>query len=264
VIRPRAKTVGRVDSPTLAYTTLTGHVQEIPAGLSRLRLDRAQLRGVSFRGRSLEAFSLVGPSTLEGCDFTNASFSEVHWSSGPTTIWRGCVFEGTRFPREMQLAPVRFERCHFGGRLDKMFAFAGEFVDCTFTGRLEDCTFFGQVTGAWARSAKNNRSANEIIGNDFTEATLVGVGFRHGVPLHAQRFPAGMVIVADVSAALQRLGDVIDSITEGTLRQRLTGMLRGRQRDLDHGQLEWLFNPKDLPAMPAEIRTLVLEAVGAG
>ena len=58
-------------------------------------------------------------------------------------------------------------------------------IDCIFSGTLHKVVFYG----ADPESGRHN----EFRGNDFRETLFDDVGFREGIDLTLQRFPAGWV-----------------------------------------------------------------------
>lgn len=259
-MRVEARVVGRVDPSSLAYTRLRGRLKTLPPDATRLSLKDVWLSGVDFRGRTFDGLVFDGRSVIEGCDFSGMRVSQMGWGR-ENTLFRDCRFRGTEFPPEMMLGPVRFERCLFDCRLEKMFSHAGEFVDCTFTGLLHDCTFFGRPSGLWKR--KLQRTTNEFSNNDFTQASFRDTDFREGVVLSDQRFPAGVMVIRDSEEALNRFEAAIHSLGESAPRI-LIGHARAWRHKLEYGQAETFFNPADLPAMPAEMRQTLMAAVAPG
>ncbi|QWW19094.1 pentapeptide repeat-containing protein [Schaalia sp. 19OD2882] len=103
---------------------------------------------------------------------------------------------------------VRFVECSFrGARLSGWNVSRSDVVDCDFEGaRLRDVMFWAHVDEPATSSTPAESWDNEIRGNDFSGATLMGVEFRTGVDLSLQKLPVGeqYLQVMDVPAGLER------------------------------------------------------------
>lgn len=139
-------------------------------------------------------------------------------------------------------------------------------MDCTFTGKITGLQMRGVPYGAqnryeaslksFARQGKPEppgyrelalRPSNEIHGNDFAGAELIGVSFRFGVDLTAQKLPTGddYLYLPDAEAAVRRAvaaAEQDSSELAGKAKFFLEDVL---QREIDYGQRQLLVRPKN-------------------
>jgi uncharacterized protein YjbI with pentapeptide repeats len=264
--RFRGKRGADVDHEPLVVTARLGKRRNI-RDADFLTLEGEDLVEEDFSGRKLEGLS-VSDSRLSRCrlermDVESASFGDGLMMSEYTE----CSFDGSRF-EGTSWGRARFVRCSFRDvRLKGLFGFDTEFVDCVFTGRGEGIVFNGSpITGlenvqaladkiadlldpaerealqARIDDAPADRSVNEFRGNDFSGMDLVDVGFRRGIDLTDQRFPAedGYVIVADARAAAVRAREQVRFWDDDADREFALAILRDLMRDVEEGQ-EQLF-----------------------
>lgn len=141
----------------------------------------------------------------------------------------------------------RFERCSFRDAvITDWICFSLELIDCDFAGaRLEQCVFNGEVPRKDARRLK--RSRNEFRGNDFSQAELIGVGFRTGIDLNLQKLPhsSDYFYVSDLAKAI-RIGRAhLDDFDDADVRESVVIFLDQAEDDLRDGQEQALYRPKD-------------------
>lgn len=187
-----------------------------PGHLPNMFIVGAVLSNVDFSGLAFDALYFAG-STVDNCRFNAVSLQRVgfgslqyhrdwrfpiDWSHPLTeespryreTVFTGCTFADSKLPRHnTRFGNVRFERCVFHDVLRStiiapLWTHHAEFIACTFTGRLSCVVFEGEVRPGSVR--RLGRATCEILGNDFSAATLKSVEFR-GVDLEAQTFPRG-------------------------------------------------------------------------
>lgn len=144
------------------------------------------IRAMSFTGMRFEQFVAEGTRFVD-CDFSDATL-EGSFGVRRQTRFEDCRFDGTRM-RYVEPGQARFVRCRFSGiDIRRWNAAANEFVDCTFVGRVEECNFWGRPAQEWLdRGLRRDR--NEFRGNDFRAAELIGVSFKGGIDISAQRWP---------------------------------------------------------------------------
>jgi len=112
----------------------------------------------------------------------------------PTT-YRDCHFERVQFRIRagVSVGLARFEHCTFRHcRFHEHFSFCADYVDCAFEGTIATAVF----NGRGLMDACNGK-VNEFRGNDFTRARLRSVGFRTGIRIEDQKWPAGYAPVVD-------------------------------------------------------------------
>lgn len=153
-------------------------------------------RGVSVRdvdfGRATFSNLRSGGTLFERCDFSQVRFAADYASYlcvGPVSTFRDCSFERADL-RHTDPGLSRFERCVFdGAKMHDWVSEAAEFVDCRFATKLTQSFFFGRPHGVWGDKLDPPRAINEFRGNDFSGATLIGVSFKFGIDIAAQRWP---------------------------------------------------------------------------
>ena len=208
------------DPAWIARGELRGQRFELPAGVSSVTFDRAQLVDVDFSGTRFAQFTVHG-SEFEECDFTDAVFEQLSMGTTclrgpwdgvgwPQSVFRDCVFRRTRFASSTFFGNVRFERCTFDrSRLrDQTSTYEAEFVDCVFLGRVRNVNFWGRPTD---RQAALGRDRNDFTGNDFTGAELDYVALHH-IDLQAQGWPGlpGYALLDRISARVEAVLPLVE------------------------------------------------------
>ncbi|HUR01304.1 MAG TPA: pentapeptide repeat-containing protein [Nonomuraea sp.] len=213
----------------IARGELRGQRFALPAGVSSVTFDRAQLVDVDFSGTRFAEFTVHG-SHFEECDFTDAVFERLSmgttcvrgtWDgvAWPQSVFRDCVFQRTRFASSTYFGNVRFERCTFDrSRLrDQTLTFEAEFVDCAFLGRVRNINFWGSPTNY---QAALGRDRNDFTGNDFTGAELNYVALHH-IDLRAQRWPGlpGYALLDRISARVEAVLPLLEQWPDAHQRE---------------------------------------------
>ena len=136
--------------------------------------DRRKFDGARW-GRWVASYT-----TFERCSFKNVRARNVSWGGGVRqTEFIDCTFDRSRLP-PVAFGMVRFERCSFRDvHLKRWICREVDFVDCVFSGDLREFTVAGS----------DNDGPNEIRGNDFRQALMLGGGFQAGVDLTLQQLP---------------------------------------------------------------------------
>lgn len=219
--------------------------------MNSLDFKRADRVGEDFSGLTLDQFYADG-SRFRECHFermvvTSAVLGSNHL--GVNTEYVDCVFDGSRLTMT-SAGYSRFVRCSFRDIvISDWICFSLELIDCDFTGaRLEQCVFNGTVPPKDARRLRRTR--NEFHGNDFSAAELIDVGFRTGIDLSLQKLPQGpdYFYVPDLAQAV-RIGRAhVDDFDDSDLRENVEIFLDLAEENLEGGQRQTLYRPKDYPA----------------
>lgn len=263
-MKPRARVVGQVDPKTLGVTEVTGRLRSLPPldGIRRLHLKDVEAEGVSFANIRLDGLVLLGQTRLIECDFSGARFAHVGFDSSPGAALLACTFDECRFPTGVTVGPTRFERCRFRTNMKDWISQGGEFINCRFAGELDNCTFFGTVVGPWKQ--KLTRTQNVLSENDFRDAKLLDCGFRAGVDLPSQHFPAGCYLVSRLDDLATRLSELPNEIAVPDSWVRSVGALIAMyQLFQSEGQGTVLVNLNDFPPMDARAREQVESSVAS-
>ncbi|WP_433379288.1 hypothetical protein ACQPZX_13215 [Actinoplanes sp. CA-142083] len=233
--------------------------------MERISIDHEDVVGADYSGRSLDKFSAQG-STFTDCKFDRVKVGDASFGAGTEqSLYVGCSFD--RASLTSLVGYVRFVGCTFrNARFVRPGADYLEFVDCSFTGRTTGLELRGAPHGAQnryeatlrglARQGKPEppgyrelalRPSNQIHGNDFAGAELVGVSFRFGVDLTAQKLPTGddYLYLPDAAAAVRRAVAAAEqepSELAGKAKFFLEDVL---QREIDYGQRQLLLRPKN-------------------
>lgn len=158
-----------------------------------LALDRVTVRDADFSRAAFERFAPNG-CLFERCDFRGELFDErlqTLFASRRQSIFRECRFDGADL-RAVRPGQARFENCSFAGtNIDGWVTACAEFVNCRFTGTFRNVTFHGKPWGHAADRIDPARATNAFTGNDFTEASLLGVLFVNGIDVRDQLWPHG-------------------------------------------------------------------------
>lgn len=161
------------------------------------------------------------------CVLTDCSFEKLHtkWSPlAPTrSIFRDCRFDRARL-KDVMPGDATFERCSFrAANLNGWFTHSADLVDCVFSGVMRDVTFFGSFDGR----------VNAFRGNDFSAADLVGVGFRFGIDLAANRLPAGdnYVLLDRVGLRCRWAREQVDGWADTRAQQHAFALLSDFEKD---------------------------------
>ena len=216
-----------------------GHVDTVAP---RMVFETMTVKGGAFRGVVLEQFASIG-GRFEGCLFEsmNIRVAEVALRLFPS-VYVDCSFDHSCIG-SLGGGLARFERCSFrdvsiGGWLGQTM----DVIDCVFSGMLRHGRFFGRPESLWEEAY--GKQANEFLGNDFSECTLVDVTFSGGVDLAAQVLPIGdsYAYMADGRNSLERVSRAIQGWPEDGRRaaqlvlDALRGELQGGQEQLFVGE----------------------------
>jgi hypothetical protein len=181
-------------------TTPTFDFANVPTGkhspLRRCGMFEVHADGVGFELDEVDL--LVASSDFEDCTFTQRTKKSVDgvWPQGnfgatPST-YRHCTFVGVRFRIRggFEVGHARFEDCLFRRcRFEEHFSFCADYVQCRFEGRIKGAVFYAHAPAEHGCEGK----VNEIVRNDFSDATFDNVGWRGGIDLAAQTWPDGYV-----------------------------------------------------------------------
>lgn len=193
------------DLPAYGAMQLQGRVEAIDVevipldprdGLRALFLHRAHVTGITL---PLDWMHLtVTWSEFDNCTFTqkggrvlNEHGTSAQGSFGARpSIYRNCVFQSVRFKGlgGFNMMASRFENCTFiRCKFNGHNAFNADVVDCTFIGKIDGCNWYGTVPDHHNDAGRRN----EIINNDFSQATLTdNVGWRGEFDMNAQTWPS--------------------------------------------------------------------------
>lgn len=169
------------------------------SGLSGLFFHKASVSGVTV---PLDWMNLtVTWSEFDSCTFTQKGgrvlnehgFSAQGSLGTRPSIYRNCVFQGVRFKglggfnmRAARFENCTFIRCKFNGHR----AYETDLVNCKFIGKIDGCIWYGTAPEPGHQHDAGRR--NEIINNDFSEATLTdNIGWRGNFDIDSQIWPAG-------------------------------------------------------------------------
>ncbi|MDP9815236.1 pentapeptide repeat-containing protein [Spirilliplanes yamanashiensis] len=196
----------------------------------------------------------VGVSTFERCRFDNvrADVAELGVGSAPT-VFRDCSFDGSGFART-SLDQVRFERCTFRNVVMRdWIAPYGDFVDCIFGGEFPGLTVFGS----------SPERSNEVAGNDFRDAVMLGGGFRAGVDLSLQQLPIDLrhVFISDPAVTLPAALTVVRTWGDQAERVSAESVLLVLDEDYRGGQPQLLLCPAAQDAIDEAANARLLEMV---
>ena len=233
------------------------------SGQDRIVLSGDTLHGADFRNRHLAQFSAAGVR-LEDCSFDGAVIESASFGAGRVVSeYVGCSFARAKL-RMMSGGYARFVGCNFEKAvIENWFCSAVELIDCTFSGRLQKVIFNGTVPKNDQQVIK--RQKNEFVGNDFSRAKLVDVGFRTGIDLTKQRLPESSeyVYLDDAASAVQRAHAALKSWGDSEALKRAVSVLGVMEQDVAAGQIQLFMRADDYPrsSRPA-IRTMLNAARG--
>lgn len=186
-------------------------------GQARLSFRDETVVGQDFSGLTLDRFSVTN-SRFEDCRFdrTRVTMFSIGAGMAPST-YVGCSFDGARL--EMHPGGVaRFERCSFRkATVNHWDTDQCDLVDCVFSGTIRKSMIYGRANDDtrrfFASAGISLPETNDIRGNDFSEARLVDVSFRHGVDLTLQKLPSGpdYFYFEDSVATLKRAFSIVES-----------------------------------------------------
>jgi hypothetical protein len=88
------------------------------------------------------------------------------------------------------------------------------------------------------------RKTNEFVGNDFSGANLIDVGFRGGVDLAAQKLPrdGGYILINNVREMCELLSGMIVGLTDPTAKKRVEGLRGLLEFNYTNGQISHLLD----------------------
>lgn len=232
---------------------------------SRVSVEHQHVSGADYSGRTYDQFASRG-STFTGCRFDKARLKDAGLGVGTeVSRYLGCSFDGTYLTALGGFA--RFEDCGFRNvRVTRSSPDYLEFVDCTFEGTITGLQLWGApqdganlhavLTTSYARDGSPPpdgledlllRPRNEIAGNDFGAAQLVGVNFRFGVDLTAQKLPAGddYLYLPHAEAALTRALERLDPETSEDVARARRWLQALLDREVRMGQRQLFLRPRD-------------------
>ncbi|QWW19096.1 pentapeptide repeat-containing protein [Schaalia sp. 19OD2882] len=194
--------------------------------------------GVDYSGLVLNNFHLWDVRLTE-CSFERVKAKYfAPGGGGAVSEFARCSFDRATL-RGLGGGMVRFVECSFrGARLSGWNVSRSDVVDCDFEGaRLRDVMFWAHVDEPATSSTPAESWDNEIRGNDFSGATLMGVEFRTGVDLSLQKLPVGeqYLQVMDVPASLERGREAAETL-EGKDRFFADSILKWIATEYARGQ----------------------------
>jgi len=153
-----------------------------------LKLERVTLDGEDFSRRKFRMFTSV-QSNFRRCDFRATKMYQATLGGGyALSLYEDCCFDDSAFG--MIGGRARFVRCSFRRcRIEEIWSYDSEFVECVFSGRIERGIFRGAPMEV--DEIVDGRTHNEFRGNDFSDAELREVAFRAGIDLSQQKLPQG-------------------------------------------------------------------------
>ncbi|MEH1169675.1 hypothetical protein V6V47_30285 [Micromonospora sp. CPCC 205539] len=229
--------------------------------------DHQEVVGVDYSAQGVTGVVGIG-ARFERCRFDGLRLQDVAFGSGlEQSQYVGCSFDGVVLTGAGGYS--RFVGCTF--REAEIYGLTAgylEIVDCVFTGRIRSTTFWGAPPPGSAEQFASNlaflqrqgrdeppgyralvlRESNEIHGNDFSGADLLGVAFRHGVDLTRQRLPDGSdhLYVLDAEPALHRALALLVNRPADDLHARVERSLRRLlDREVASGQRQLLLREAD-------------------
>ncbi|GAA2047153.1 hypothetical protein GCM10009779_38500 [Polymorphospora rubra] len=234
---------------------------------NRLVVEHEQVVGVDYSVHSPTGLVGVG-ARFERCRFDGLRFQNVAFGSGmELSQYVECSFDGAVLTGAAGYS--RFVGCTFrGAEIRDLTADYLELIDCVFTGRIRSTTFWGAPAPGSAERFTSDlaflekqgqpeppgyrtlalRKSNEMHGNDFSGADLVGVAFRYGVDLTRQRLPArsDYLYLPDAEAALHRaLALLVDRPADDLTARVEHSLRRMLDREVGTGQRQVLFREVD-------------------
>lgn len=217
----------------------------VPGSGTTFAVDGETLVGVDLSGRELVKFTGIG-ATFVNCRFDNMTITDMGFGHGRArSYYRNCTFDGSVLVAG-GADNARLESCSF--RNVKMSGWeCREFdlVDCVFSGILRRCLFDGRVSNVFGKLVEG-REGNEIVGNDFSQASLHGVYFSGGIDLTKQRLPGGpkYLYLPDAVAAIREARSFIVTLPEDEIQ---TGQifLKMFERLAETGQRQQFFRTSD-------------------
>ena len=178
------------------------------------------------------------------------------------SLYERCSFDGVTF--HGCGGNVRLVDCTFrNARLTDWFGTALEMINCQFDGcRIERSKFWGRPHGIPPNLP--DRSHNEFVGNDFSQADFRDVSFVGGIDLLRQKMPLGANyrLVRDLSAAIDRARAVVALWADEEARIPALRKLRVLSEMAAQGQNQALIDTRTW-AMPETAVDSVLQLLGA-
>ncbi len=164
-------------------------------------------------GATVEIFGASG-TRFEDCIFDRLRTKRFGAGSySAVTEFVNCSFEGANIVFG-SCRRARFVECSFrGARLKDLNSQRLDIVGCDFSGAvLRQCVFWGRPTQWEVDRDPFLPGVNEVVGNDFSTARLIGTDFRYGVDLTRQKLPVGKEYAysPDAVAALGRVRRVVE------------------------------------------------------
>jgi hypothetical protein len=223
-----------------------------------LFLKHEELDGEDFTGLEANSLDTQG-GVFRGCRFERMKIGQL-WAGvgGETSLFVDCSFDRSVI-QHFWGSFYRFQDCSFrGGSIKDWHCTRADVVDCVFTARLRKCIFFGHPGPSDNRP--DGRRANQIEGNDFSEARLSDSDFKFGVDLRLQELPTGpeYFYFEDGAAAAARLRAALESWTDPELVADARVTLKIMDEWLDGGQEQLFYNinsypPRDRPWLRAAL-----------
>lgn len=172
-----------VEGPDLPPGTV---VRQRPGGGVQWRFDGRRLEGVRFE-RIKDAPDWL---SFRDCDFVDCEFVDcrLDWylgsplpDPGAASRFKRCVFTRCDL-RNVYVRRARFEDCTFDSCRWNAHFFAVDLLRNRFVGTVDSLSL-------WGREDKPGAPRNVIIGNDFSQADLLGMGLSAEVPVDDQLWP---------------------------------------------------------------------------
>lgn len=246
------------DIPRLEVTENRQGSRYWPPVGTLVEFKHVRFEDVDFSGAAFEGFTASEGSVFERCDFRRMRARGGSFCDGLQVVYRDCRFERAGISH-FRPGAARFERCDFQDLRDWL-AIHTEFVDCTFSGELRDVRFSGRPVDYFSRNyrlakMRPRREVNEVHGNDFRSADMVGVSFVFGVKLDDQRLPDGpeYIRLDQFSRRARMARSKIEGWDDRDARDEALRVLDIYQGMSESLQQDDLFARKDELAAPIEV-----------
>ena len=216
-----------------------------PGSGTWLAVEGETLVGADFSGRELVSFTGIG-ATFVNCRFEKLNVMNMGFGHGRVrSYYRNCTFDGSVLVAG-GADHVRLESCSFRNvKISGWESREFDLIDCVFSGILRRCLFDGRVSNVFGKLVEG-REGNEIVGNDFSQASLHGVWFSGGIDLTKQRLPGGpkYLYLPDAVAAIKEARSFIATLPEDEIE---TGriFLKMFERLAETGQRQQFFRTSD-------------------